>query len=139
MFTVSSILFSVAHWIFATQYIEVMLLLPLLLEHRQENIPSKQRRIVWILKSLNAYFFVQVAAWAYFMIAYSDFEDFEILFKVISFDPANKLLPAIVLVISVLLFRCRFNSKKSQKVVANEKVIVFHVILFLSYVITYSS
>ena len=51
----------------------------------------------------------------------------------------NKLLSAIVLIISVLLFRCRFNGKKSQKVVANEKVMVVHVTLFISYFIAYVS
>ena len=56
-----------------------------------------------------------------------------------NFDSANKLLPAIMLIISVLLFRCRFNGKQSQKVVASEKVIVIHVALFLSYVMTYAS
>ena len=73
------------------------------------------------------------------MLAYSDFEDIESYDKVYNFDPANKLLPAILLIISVLLFRCRFNSKKSQKVVASEKVIIIHVSLFLSFVVTYAS
>ena len=45
------------------------------------------------------------------MLAYSDFDDYLIQNKVMKFDPANKLLPAIVLIISVLLFRCRFNGK----------------------------
>ena len=72
------------------------------------------------------------------MLAYSDFEDIESYDKVYNFDPANKLLPAILLIISVLLFRCRFNSKQSQKVVASEKVIIIHVALFLSYVMTYA-
>ena len=59
--------------------------------------------------------------------------------KVEKLDAANKFSPAIVLVISVLLFRCRFNGKQSKKVFAREKVIVVHVVLFLSFVITYAS
>ena len=73
------------------------------------------------------------------MLAYTNFEDYESYLKVYSFDPANKISPAIVLIISVLLLRCRFNGKQSQKLFAREKVIVVHVVLFLSYVITYAT
>ena len=73
--TITSLLVSVAHWIFATQYLEVVLLLPLLLERVQANIEKKQQRARWVLNTVNTYFFVQVATWACFMLAYSDYED----------------------------------------------------------------
>ena len=73
------------------------------------------------------------------MLAYTNYEDYESMYKVESFDAANKFLPAIVLIISVLLFRCKLNGKQSKQVIANEKIIVVHVVLFLSYVITYAS
>ena len=56
--TITSALTSVAHWIFATQYLEVVLLLPLLLENGQADIKRKQQRVRWILNAANAYFFV---------------------------------------------------------------------------------
>ena len=59
----------------------------------------------------NAYFYVQVATWTGFMLAFADYEELEINDKVRIFDVANKLLPATVLIVSILLFRCRFNSK----------------------------
>ena len=121
------------------RYLEVVLLLPLLLEHGQADIQRKQQRVSWILYAVNAYFFAQLATWTCFMLAYSDYGDRASFDKVYNFDPANKLLPAILLIISVMLFRCRFNSKKSQKVVASEKVIIIHVSLFLSFVVTYAS
>ena len=73
------------------------------------------------------------------MLAYTDYDDFENMQKVKTFDPANKLLPAIILIISVLLFRCRFNGEQSQDVVANEKVIVAHLGIFITFVLTYAA
>ena len=73
------------------------------------------------------------------MLVYTFHEDGASLNKVIEYDPANKILPAILLIISVLLFRFRFNGKQSQRVIANEKLIVVHVSLFVFYAITYVS
>ena len=73
------------------------------------------------------------------MLVYTFHEDGASLNKVIEYDPANKILPAILLIISVLLFRLRFNGKQSQRVIANEKLIVVHVTLFVFYAITYVS
>ena len=41
----------------------------------QANIEKKQQRARWVLNTVNTYFFVQVATWACFMLAYSDYED----------------------------------------------------------------
>ena len=59
----------------------------------------------------NAYFYVQVATWTCFMLAYTDYEELTSNDKVKIFDVANKFLPATVLIVSVLFFRCRFNGK----------------------------
>ena len=56
-----------------------------------------------------------------------------------TYDVANKFLPAIVLIISVLYLRSRFNGKQSEKVFAREKIIIVHVTLLLSFIITYAS
>lgn len=56
--TVLSALVSLAHWIFATQYLEVMLLMPILLEHGQADIKKKQQRIRWIMYAANSYYLV---------------------------------------------------------------------------------
>ena len=106
-----SALTSLAHWIFATQYLEVVLLLPLLLEHGQADTERKQQRVCLALNVSNAYFYIQITTWTCFMLAYTDLEDKERMFKVESFDVANKFLPAILLIVSILLFRWRFNSK----------------------------
>ena len=73
------------------------------------------------------------------MLAYSNYEDKESFVKATNFDTANKVLPAILLIISVLLLRCRFNGKQSKKVVASEKVIIVHVSLFVAYIMSYAS
>lgn len=39
--TIMSTLTSIAHWIFAVQYLEVVLLLPLLFEHGEADIQKK--------------------------------------------------------------------------------------------------
>ena len=106
-----SALTSLAHWIFATQYLEVVLLLPLLLEHGQADTERKQQRVRLALNVSNAYFYIQITTWTCFMLAYTDLEDKERMFKVDSFDVANKFLPAILLIVSILFFRWRFNSK----------------------------
>lgn len=116
-----------------------MLFLPLLLEHEQSDLKKKQRRVMWILNAANTYFFLQAATWAGFMFAYRSYEDRQIMFKVNKFDIVNIFLPAIVLIISVLLFRCRFNSKQSQKFFARERIIIVHLTIFLSSVILYAA
>ena len=65
------------------------------------------------MNAANAYFFIQETAWVCCMLAYIREEDKEILHKVMNYDGANKLLPAIVLIVSIVLFRCEFNSKQS--------------------------
>ena len=137
-FTIMSVLTSIAHWIFAVQYLEVVLLLPLLFEHGEVNIQKKRQRVRWVINGANAYFFIQVGAWACFMFAYTDYEDSAGTDKIKIFDAVNKLLPGIVLIISVLVLRSRFNGKKSNKFFAREKVIVVHVALFLFYILTYA-
>ena len=58
--------------------------------------------------------------------------------KVWNFDAVNKFLPAILLIISVLLFRHKFNSKQSQKIFAREKIIAIHLGIFISFIIVYA-
>ena len=134
-----SVLVSLAHWIFATQYLEIVLLLPILLDHSQADLEKKQRRVKLIMNAVNAYFFVQLATWASFMLAYSRLKDIKSNKLVFSFDAANKLLPAILLIISILLFRFKFNSKVQQKVFAREKLVLVHLIIFVSFLIAFGS
>ena len=44
------------------------------------------------------------------MFVYTGLEDKERYYQVQNFDAANKLLPAILLMVSILLFRLKFNS-----------------------------
>ena len=44
------------------------------------------------------------------MFVYTGLEDQARYYKVQNFDAANKLLPAILLMVSILLFRLKFNS-----------------------------
>ena len=73
------------------------------------------------------------------MFAYSDFEDRTRMNDVANFDALNKLLPAVLLILSILLLRCRVNGKKSKEVFAREKIIAFHVVIFLSLVTVYAT
>jgi len=73
---------------------------------RQEDLQEKRKRAQWIIYGANAYFYVQVATWASFMFVYRRFEDIQGFLRVVNFDAANKLLPAILLVFTILLFRC---------------------------------
>ena len=113
-------------------------MLPLLMDHSKADLRKKQNRVQLIMYSANTYFFVQVVTWAGFMLAFTDYEDKKRYAKVLDYDAVNKLVPAIILIISVLLFRCRFKSKQSQKVFAREKIIVVHVVLFLFFVVVYA-
>ena len=72
------------------------------------------------------------------MFAYTDYEDREKFHKAYVFDSVNKLLPAILLIISILIFRSKFNNEKTQKVFAKEKKIVLvHLVIFFSFIILY--
>ena len=88
----------------------MVLLLPLLLNHTQTDIQKKKCKVKWILNAASAYFFAQVATWAGIMFVYTGLEDQARYYKVQNFDAANKLLPAILLMVSILLFRLKFNS-----------------------------
>ena len=72
------------------------------------------------------------------MFTYRKYEDKTIMSKVWNFDAINKFVPAILLIISVLFFRIKFNSKQSNKVFANEKIIALHLGIFLSFIIFYA-
>ena len=73
------------------------------------------------------------------MFVYSRYEDKPDLSNLWNYDVFNKLFPAILLIISVVLFRCRFKGKKSEKILAREKIIVVHLVIFASYVLTYAA
>jgi uncharacterized protein (DUF486 family) len=113
--------------------------LPLLIEHEQANMKTKQQRVRLILKTVDAYFYVQVTAWACLMLANTNYKNILSMEKVLSFDAANKLLPAIVLIISIVFFRYRFSGKRNQKIFARENIIVVHIAIFLFYVTTYAA
>ena len=87
----------------------------------------------------NAYFYVQIAVWASFMLANTAYENKLRYYKVYSLDFLNKLLPASLLVISILLFRIKFNSAKTKKLFASEKIILVHVAIFLSFIVVYAA
>ena len=102
---------SVAHWIFATQYLEVVALLPLLLDHGQADIQKKKQRVLRIIYAVNVYFYAQLAAWAGCAFAYSR-DATKTKMKIVNYiDAVNKIMPATVLIISVLVLRCRFNGR----------------------------
>ena len=73
------------------------------------------------------------------MLAYTDYEDKASMLNVGKFDAANKLLPAIVLIISILRFRCKLKSKHAHKIFAIEKLMIVHIAIFLSFVIIYAA
>ena len=84
----------------------------------------------------NAYFLLQVAIWAGFMFALSNFDEIEAKNKAWAFDALNKFCAAILLITSILVLRRNFNSKEAQKVFAKEKKIVLvHLVIFLSFCI----
>ena len=51
----------------------------------------------------------------------------------------NFLLPAIVLIISLLIFRCRLNGMQTRNIFAREKLVAVHIAVFLSFAITYTT
>ena len=101
-----------------------MLSFPLFLDPNQADSEQKQQKIQRIMLAVNVCFYLQLAIWAGFMFAYSDYEDKARWHKVYSFSSVNKFLSIILLITSTLLFRRKFNHKKAQKVFAREKKIV---------------
>jgi len=55
--TIVLVLVALAHWIFATYYLEVVLLLPLLMDHMQADLQKKRKRVYWIMNAANTYFY----------------------------------------------------------------------------------
>lgn len=134
-----SVLVSGVHWIFATQYLEVALLLPLLIDPGQADIPKKQHQVQCIIIAINVYFFAQLATYAGLLLASSSYDDRVSYYKIANFDAANKLLPVLLLISSLLFLRCRFTGERSRKAFASEKIIVVHSAIFLSFVIIYTN
>ena len=54
-----------------------------------------------------------------------------------NFDAVNKLLPAILLIITILLFRCQVNGLQTSAFFSREKLMLFHTAIFLAYVCAY--
>ena len=90
------------------------------------------------MNAVNAYFYAQVAAWSSCMFAYCREEDYAQMGAVANYDALNKVTPALLLILSILLFRFRFNGNKSKQVFARENIIAIHVIIFVSFIITYA-
>ena len=72
------------------------------------------------------------------MLAYRRYEDILGYYKVLYFDTFNKSLPAILLIISVLLIRRTFRSSGARGVLARERIVIFHLAIFFSYLITFA-
>ena len=91
------------------------------------------------MNTANGFFYTQLAIWAGFMLAYTNTNDNENYYKVRSYDAVNKLAPAILLIISIVLFRCKLKIKSSKKFFAIEKLMIVHMTLFISYVLVYTA
>jgi len=137
LITITSVLVSLAHWIFGLKYFELVLKLPLLVNQRQDNLQSKRKRVNLILFAANVYYYVQITVWASFMLVYRRYEDKSKQALVSGFDALNKLLPAILLLCTVLILRCQIYKLQSKAFVAREKLIFIHMSIFLSYIFAY--
>lgn len=91
------------------------------------------------MNGVNAFFYAQLAIWAGLMLANRDTEDFKSYYKVRLFDTVNKLLPAILMIISILFIRLKLRRKQTMKVYSIEKLITVHIAIFLTYVIVYTA
>ena len=58
--------------------------------------------------------------------------------KVAQFDALNKLVPAMLLLISITIFRCKLNRNRNKKFFVREKIILVHLSIFLIFVVVYS-
>ena len=76
MWTFVLVLVALAHWIFAAYYLEMVLQLPLLMDHMQADLQKKRKRVKLIMNVLNAFFYLQLATWASFMLAYTNTDDY---------------------------------------------------------------
>ena len=91
------------------------------------------------MNAANVFYYAQLATWAGFMLAYTDFEDGAKYAKVRIYDAVNKLVPAILLIISIVLFRCKLKNQRSNKVFAIEKLMIISLAIFIFYVIIYAA
>jgi len=113
-------------------------LLPLLINHRRADIEKKQRIVQCIMYAAHTYFCVQVATWAGFILAYSNLKDIMLMTRVAEFDAVNKLVPALLLIISITIFRLKLNCNRNKRIFAREKIILLHVTIFLLFVLVYA-
>ena len=103
--TLQLTLVSIAHWIFSMQYLEVVLMLSLLMNPSQTDHQKKQKKFQWIIRAINLYFFIQVTVWTSFMLANIAHEYLDSYHKILQYDAANKLMPAFLLIVSIIIFR----------------------------------
>ena len=71
------------------------------------------------------------------MLVYRSLDDLDSSYKVDNFDTANKLLPAILLVITILLFRCQVSRLRTRTFFSREKLMLVHTAIFLTYLLAY--
>jgi hypothetical protein len=79
------------------------------MDQRQEGLQKKTKRVNWIIKAANTYFYLQVAIWESFILVFKDYADRENYLRVQNYDALNKLMPAVLLIVTILLFRCQVN------------------------------
>ena len=113
-------------------------MLPLLINHRRADVEKKQRSVQLIMYAAHTYFCIQIAIWAGFILTYSNWNDRILMTRVAEFDAVNKLVPALLLIISITIFRLKLSCNRNQRFFAREKIILVHVTIFLLFVLVYA-
>ena len=91
------------------------------------------------MNATHAYFYLQLTIWASFVVYYIQYEDYAEMTKLVELDAVNKLMPVLLLVISLTIFRFKLNYNRNQKFFARETIILVHLTISILFVVVYAA
>lgn len=130
------------HWVFAIQYAEVVLKLPLLVfPETSEDIQSKMNKIEHTIWTLNCVFVALVLIYTiiFQLKLFGVVESDSLRTVVFYMGPIVTLVPTGLLLVAVLKVRCMVGKLRNKAIFEKERLIMLHTVLFSLYFLVYAT
>ena len=123
----------IADWIFAIEYFEVALKLPLLVHPDDPSIQAKRAKIKWAIWTLNTVFYASVLTYSILLQLYvfSVFDDKDVVNTINYIATVLTFAPTVLLLIAVACVHCVVSKLRSSAAVfEKERLIKIHALLY---------
>ena len=91
----------------------------------------------WIIFAASAIFYTLETIWASLMIFNRHESEKLAMDKIFILDAVNKILPALLLIITIMIFKGQINKLSARSFFAREKLMLVHTLLFCVFIVAY--